>query len=130
ELVAICRVLESRGDEVHRYHHLPRRGMAEQRAFLLARSDADYVRFVDDDCLARTEVLARLVRTIERESCGFVGAFPYGLSHARDKRPQEQAIEFWDGPVQSETIVPGEGAWWRHRVHNAANVYDVARWLA
>jgi hypothetical protein len=46
---------------------------------------------------------------------------PIGLSHADDVRPHEQAIEFWDGPVEPEEFVFDTVPWMRHKVHNAAN---------
>ncbi len=50
-----------------------------------------------------------------------------GLSYLDDVRPQEQAIEFWDGPVEPEVVRPGSEAWKRARLHNAANLAHVAR---
>jgi hypothetical protein len=54
-----------------------------------------------------------------------VGSALIGLSFIDDVRPDEQAIEFWDGPVQPEEVRPGSPAWERYRLHNAANVLHV-----
>ena len=42
----------------------------------------------------------------ERSCLGFVGSAVIGLSFVDDVRPHEQAIEFWEGPVQPEIVVP------------------------
>ncbi|HZP43134.1 MAG TPA: glycosyltransferase family A protein [Candidatus Binatia bacterium] len=129
EVRAVCRVLEATGRPVETRRNLPRRGLAEQRRFLLGRARAPYVLFLDDDVILEPWALGALHRTIRAEGCGFVGAAVVGLSHAGDVRPAEEAIEFWDGPVRPERIEPGEGAWHRHRLHNAANLLHVARRL-
>ena len=46
---AMVRVLRHRGVPVELHRHLPRRGIAEQRAFLLSCARADAVLFLDDD---------------------------------------------------------------------------------
>ncbi len=125
EVATMIRVLEARGHAVAVYHHLPRRGMAEQRAFLLARSEADQVLFLDDDVVLAPEVLERLVMTLAEQGCGFVGAPVIGLSHRGDVRLHEQDVETWEQPVQPEDVVPNGPAWPRHRMHNAANALHV-----
>ncbi len=122
EVTAVVRVLEQRGIPVERHRHLPARGMAEHRAWLLHRARAPYVLFLDDDVLLEPDLVARLVRAIRREGCGFVGSALVGLSHVGDVRPEEERIEFWDGPVRPERVAPGSAAWARHRLHNAANL--------
>ena len=129
ELVAVRRVLQAAGLLVEWHTHLPRRGMAEQRQFLLDHTTAPYALFLDDDLVLEPDVVARLLRVLRRERCGFVGAMPIGLSYLHDVRPQEQLIEFWDGPVEPETIVPGSAAWMRHDQHNAANIHHIAERL-
>ena len=52
EVQAVLRVLEARGHHVEIHKHLPRRGMAEQRQFLLDCADARYVLFLDDDVIS------------------------------------------------------------------------------
>ncbi len=125
EVTTMVRVLEARGHPVAVHHHLPRRGMAEQRAFLLARAQADLVLFLDDDVVLVPEVLERLVMTMGEEGCGFVGAPLIGLSHRGDVRPHEQELEVWGEGVQPEDVVPDGPAWGRHRLHNAANAQHV-----
>lgn len=126
DLQAIYRVLVARGNHVYTFWHLPRRGIAENRQFLLERSESPYVLFMDDDIISETQVLERMVETIQTEGCGFVGAFPAGLSFLQDERPHEQRIEFWEGPVVPEMVRPGTPQWDRHLLHKAANIYHVA----
>jgi len=125
EVRALARVLEAQGRQVELHHHLPRRGMAEQRHFLLDRASAPYALFLDDDVILEPDAIARMLELIEREGCGFVGSAVIGLSHRGDVRPDEQAIELWEGPVQPERVAPGSSEWGRHRVHNAANLWHV-----
>lgn len=122
EVRAVARILESRGHEVAFRRHLPRRGLAEHRQSLLDLATAPYVLFLDDDVYLEPSLLGRLVRALRLAGCGFVGSAVVGLSHAGDRRPDEQAVEFWDGPVLPERIGPGTPAWQRHRLHNAANL--------
>ncbi len=129
EVAAAVRVLRARGREVDVAKHLPRRGMAEQRDFLLARARSPYALFLDDDVILEPGVLGRMLTAIREEQCGFVGCALVGLSYLRDVRPQEQTIEFWDGPVRPERVLPGTPEWDRHRLHNAANLYHVEQAL-
>lgn len=124
-LLAAQRLLGARGREVVLLRHLPRRGMAEQRQFLLDQATAPYALFLDDDVILEPFVLSQLLSVIRREGCGFVGSALHGLSHLADERPHEQALEFWDGPVEPEVVEPGTPAWDRHRLHNAANLFHV-----
>lgn len=129
EVAAVLRVLAARGHEIERHKHLPRRGMAEQRRFLLSRVRAPYALFLDDDLILEPFVLQLMHDTLRTQSCGFVGCAPIGLSFAEDVRPQEQAIEFWHERVMPETVLPSSPAWQRHRLHNAANLFHVQRRL-
>lgn len=129
EVQAVLRVLRAHGHPVTASKHLPRRGMAEHRQHLLDAATAPYVLFLDDDLILEPDIIERLVCAIERERCGFVGSAVIGLSHVDDVRPHEQAIEFWDGPVQPEAIGPESAAWARHRLHNAANLYHAQQRL-
>jgi len=128
-LQAVLRVLRARGVPVELHRHLPRRGIAEHRQYLLDQATAPYVLSLDDDCLLEPGVVARLVRVITEEGCGFVGAAFIGLSHAGDERPHEQVVELWDGPVAPETVRPGTAAWERYRLHNAANLFHLEQRL-
>ncbi len=125
EVKAPVRVLQAHGHEVRILKHLPRRGMAEQRQFLLSQVTAPYALFLDDDLILEPWVIGNMLKAIQEEDLGFVGSAVIGLSFANDVRPHEQAIEFWDGPVQPETIVPNGHGWDRWKLHNAANIYHI-----
>lgn len=129
ELRALQRYLVHRGHTLELHTHLPRRGMAEQRAFLLSRARQAACLFVDDDVILETDLITRLVTTLRREQCGFVGSALHGLSFLHDVRPQEQAIHFWDTRVAPEQVTPDSAAWARHRLHNAANLLHVQQAL-
>lgn len=129
ELQAVLRILRATGHTVEFHHHLPRRGMAEQRQFLLNQATAAYGLFLDDDLILEPTVLASMVAVLQREGCGFVGCAPVGLSFIHDVRPHEHAIEFWNGPVEPEEVHPGSRQWERHRLHNAANLFHVQQKL-
>ncbi len=129
ELQAALRVLRARGHVVEVHHHLPRRGLAEQRDFLLAQVRAHYALFLDDDLILEPEVIARMLSAIAEEGCGFVGCAVTGLSFIDDVRPHEQEIEFWDGRVQPEVVRPQWPQWDRYRLHNAANAYHLQQRL-
>src|ERR1700745_334438 len=72
-LQTIIRLLELQGNNVIIYRNLPRRGMAQQRQFLLDHSNATYSLFLDDDLLLEPFVVHNLRQTLEKEGCGFVG---------------------------------------------------------
>ncbi len=127
EVQAVLRVLRARGCEVETHRHLPRRGLAEHRDFLLSRARAPYALFLDDDVIVEPDLLERLLGALREQGCGFVGSALIGLSHAADERPHQQHIELWDGPVRPETIRPGGPEWARHHLHSAANLYHVQR---
>lgn len=124
---SLLRVLRLQGREVHVTRHLPRRGMAEHRAFLLARASTDYVLFLDDDVWLEPGALARLHAAITELGCGFVGAAVQGLSYLADRRPHElEPYEEWGGPPVPELVEPGAPAWQRWTLHNAANPTHLA----
>ena len=129
EVQAIVRVLRARGLPVAIHRHLPRRGMAEQRQFLLDCARGRQALFLDDDVILEPDLLARLVAALERHRCGFVGSAVIGLSYDGDVRPHQQRIEFIDGAVTPETIRPGMPQWQRHELHSAANLHHVAKRL-
>jgi GT2 family glycosyltransferase len=129
EVKAVVRLLRARGHPVEIHKHVPRRGMAEQRQFLLQRARSPYVLFLDDDVILEVDLLDRLVSSLVRTGCGFVGSAVIGLSYADDVRPHQQQIEFWDGEVEPEEVRPGTSKWDRHLLHNAANLLHVARQL-
>jgi GT2 family glycosyltransferase len=126
----MVRVLRRRGAAVELVRHLPRRGVIEHRAALLARADAEHVCFLDDDVWLEPGVLARLQTALRTLGCGFVAAAMQGLSHVDDPRPAEcAAFEVWDGPVEPETVVKDSPAWARWTLGNAANGVHLAERL-
>jgi GT2 family glycosyltransferase len=129
EAQAVARVMRARGHDVEIHRHLPRRGLAEQRDFLLSRARAPYALFLDDDVLIEPDLVERLVRAIRAERCGFVGSAVTGLTFLGDVRPHEEDIELWEGRVVPEEVRPGSAAWARHRLHNAANLWHVQQRL-
>ncbi len=129
-VLALRRIIEARGGAVE-WHTRPQvHGIAEQRAFLLARACADSVLYLDDDVYMEPWVVERLLDTLRTEGCGFVGAFPAGLSHRDDVRPHQQHVEYWDGPVRPEVVEPDSPVWERWQLHRAANLYHASQRLA
>jgi len=123
-IAALARVIAARSrNPVEWYHRPERQGIAEQRQFLLGRATAPAVLYLDDDVLMEPWVVEELAAALQREDCGFVGAFPSGLSFRDDVRPEQQHVEFWDGPVAPEAVEPGSPAWERRHLHRAANLY-------
>lgn len=129
EAQAALRVLRAHGQEALLLRNLPRRGMAQQRQFLLDRVSAPYCLFLDDDLILEPYVLGNMLLAIREAGCGFVGSAVIGLSYIEDVRPHQQAIEFWEGPVRPEVLRPSTSGWERHRLHNAANLYHVQQRL-
>src|SRR5881398_1977305 len=99
EVAAVLRYLRATGRTVETFRRLPRRGMAEQRAFLLAQARARFSLFLDDDVILEPDLIERLHTVIHEEGCGFVGSAPHGLSYLGQHRPAQEAIEFWNCPV-------------------------------
>ncbi len=129
-ILTLRRVIEARGGIVE-WHTRPQvHGIAEQRDFLLRRARADAVLFLDDDVLMEPPVIERLLETLRAEGCGFVGAFPAGLSHRDDVRPAQQIVQRWAGRVRPEVVEPESPAWERWQLHRAANIYHAAQRLA
>lgn len=128
-VASLVRIIESRtGNLVQWHHRIQRLGIAEQREFLLQQANAPSVLYLDDDVFMEPWVLQEIVSALTRERCGFVGAFPTGLSFRNDVRPAQQYIEFWDGPVTPEAIAPESEAWEKRRhLHRAANLYHATR---
>ena len=126
-VAAMIRVLEAQGRPVVMERHLPRRGVAEQRDFLLGRATAAAVLFLDDDVWLEPGALARLHDALTTLGCGFVGMAVQGLSYLGDARPEEQtAFEPWGDGVQPEIVRPATAAFERWRLHNAANLVHLA----
>lgn len=121
EIQTLVRALRWHGHRVTLHRHLPRRGMAEQRNFLLEQSHAPYVHYLDDDVLLDPPVIERMLGVLQAEACGFVGCAATGLGYIDDVRPHQQQIELWTGPVKPEPFEPEAIPWERHLVNNAAN---------
>ncbi|WP_433536699.1 glycosyltransferase [Micromonospora sp. CA-249363] len=122
----MVRALRHAGHPVLLTRRLPRRGLAEHRAYLLAASAARYVLNLDDDVWLEPGALRRLVTAIEELGCGFVGNGVHGLSYVDDVRPDTHGhYEEWAGPPVPERIRPGTGEWDRARIHSAANLLHV-----
>lgn len=121
EIQTLVKALRWHGHNVTLHRHLPRRGLAEQRHFLLEQSGALYVHYLDDDVLLDPLVVERMLRVIQAERCGFVGCAAVGLSYIDDIRPHQHHIELWSGQVAPEPFEPETIPWERHLVNNAAN---------
>lgn len=121
EIQTLARAFALRGQAVQYVHRPSRRGMAEQRHFLLSQAKTPYVLFLDDDLLLEPWVVERMLDVLRSDGCGYVGMAPIGLSHVDDVRPHEQQIELWEGRVQPEEYVFETVPWQRYKLHNAAN---------
>jgi hypothetical protein len=130
EVQTLVRALRWRGHRVTLHRHLPARGMAEQRHFLLQGSRAPYVHFIDDDVLLEPGTMRRMLTTLQTEKCGFVGCPATGLEYLDDFRPHQQKIELWHGPVRPEPFAPDNLPWERHLINNAANPLHLEQQLA
>jgi hypothetical protein len=125
-VASMVRVLRHQGHPVLLRRNWPRRGIAHQRAFLLAHSAATYVLNLDDDVWLAPGTIARLHAAISELGCGFVGHGVHGLSYREDERPEQQRpFELWAGSVTPEDFGPGDVRWQRHHVHSAANLLHV-----
>ena len=130
EIATLVRALRWHGHRVALHRHLPRRGLAEQRQFLLEQSRAPYVHYLDDDVVLDPPVMERMLRVLQAEGCGFVGCPATGLAYLDDRRPQQQHIDLWTGPVKAEPFDEQSIPWERHLVNNAANPLHLEQWLA
>ena len=119
------RLLEKKGHPVRQLVNLPRRGLAQQRQFLLDSVESPYCLYLDDDVLLEPFVVGNMLQAQEEEEIGFVGQALIGLSYRNDYRPHQQAIELWDGPVEPELVTPQHASWQRHALHNAANILHI-----
>jgi len=125
ELRGVLRVLRAHGHVVELHRHLPRRGLAEHRQYLLAQCRAEHALCLDDDLLLEPWVVGQMSDALTHEGCGFVGSAVHGLSAVGDVRPHQQGVELWHGRVEPERVEPGSPAWRRHELHNAANLWHV-----
>jgi len=99
--------------------------MAQQRQFLLDRSEAPYSVFLDDDVILEPYVIKNMHQVLQKYNCGFTSCAVIGLSYMNDWRSHQQDIEFWEDGVTPEYIIPGSTEWERYALHNAANIYHV-----
>lgn len=126
----MARALRHTGHPVLLTRRLPRRGLAEHRAYLLSLSTARLVLLLDDDVWLAPGTVSRLVTAIGELRCGFVGNAVHGLSYLDDVRPADQdAYVEWDGRPEPERIRPGTTQWSRARLHSAANLLHVTERL-
>ncbi len=130
EIQTLVQALEWHGHTVKLLRNVPRRGMAQQRHFLLEQSQARYVHFIDDDVLLDPPVMERLLGVLRAEGCGFVGCAATGLAYLADVRPHQQHIELWEGPVRPELFESGRIPRHRCAVNVAANPLHLERKLA
>jgi glycosyltransferase involved in cell wall biosynthesis len=130
EIQTLVQALKWHGHRVMLHRHLPRRGMAEQRNFLVEQSHAPYIHFLDDDVLLDPAVMQRMLGVLQAEECGFIGCAATGLNYLNDVRPHQQHIELWTGPVRPEPFEPDSIPWNRHMVNNAANPLHLEQQLA
>ncbi len=126
-VAAMIRVLQAQGRNVHTYRHLPRRGMAEHRQYLLGLATARRVLFLDNDVWLEPGSVSRMDDALQSLGCGFIGMAVQGLSHLTDVRPEEQTtFEPWEGLVHPEHVRRAEPAFQRWPLHNAANPAHLA----
>ncbi len=126
-VASMLRLLRSQGRRVSVHRHLPRRGLAEHRQFLLDNATAEFVLFLDDDVWLEPGTLERMVEAIGVLGCGFVGCFPQALSYVGDDRPHERAVfEPWHGTTRPEQLRTNHPALSRQSLHNAANLTHLA----
>ncbi len=131
ELVTLYQALTLAGHPVRTLVNLPRRGMAQQRQFLLEQASAPLVHFLDDDILLGPTMLERMVQVLTSEGCGFVGAGISGLRFADDLQPEDlETFEPWQGPVQPEPHTWETIPWPRYRLHIRANPLHLSRLYA
>jgi GT2 family glycosyltransferase len=125
---AMVRVLEAQGHRVQLERHLPRRGLAEHRDYLLGLASAPFVLFLDNDVWLEPGSLVRMSRALEASGCGFIGSAVQGLSYLTDRRPHERiGLALWpDDEVLPERIRPGSEGFSRWPLHNAANLAHAA----
>ncbi|MEW9549888.1 glycosyltransferase family 2 protein [Nonomuraea sp. NPDC050783] len=126
-VAAALRILAHRGSPVELLRHVPARGLAEQRQFLLEQAGRRFALYLDDDVWLEPGALGTLAGALDELACGFVGYALHGLSYRDDPRPHELvSYEEWPGPVRPERVRRDGPAWWRHRLHNAANPLHLA----
>ena len=131
EFISLYRALELGGHTVRTLVNLPRRGIAQQRQFLLEQAQAPFIHFLDDDVLLGPTMLQRMVEVLESERCGFVGAGVSGLRHLSDLRTEDLVpFEPWEGPVRPEPHTWETIPWQRYTLHIRDNPLHLSRLYA
>ena len=130
EIRTLADALRWHGHDVTILRNLPRRGMAQQRQFLLEQASAPYVHYLDDDVALEPRVMERMLGVLQSEGCGFVGCPAVGLQYLEDVRPHQQGIEVWDGPVVPEPFTPNTIPLDRVAINSAANPLHLEQRLA
>lgn len=122
ELAGLVGVLETSGHAVRFVdaQAKPRDGGRVQA--LLDRAAAEYVLVVDDGVFLEADLLGRLVGGLRASGGALLGSSVIDLRFRDEHRPDEEAIEFWDGPVRPEEIGVDSRAWARRKVHRGANL--------
>ncbi len=121
-VAGLAAILEARGHPV-RLAALPAAATpGRRRQVLLEAVAAPYLLVIDDGVYLEPDLLGRLVAAIRATRCGFVGSAVVDLRFLGDHRPDEEVIEFWDGPVRPEDVKVWSPAWNRRRVHRGANL--------
>lgn len=127
---AMVRVLRAQGRSVTLLRHVPARGLAEHRQFLLESSSAKRVLYLDDDVWLEPGALQRMVSALDNLGCGFVGMAPQGLSYLDDRRPHElTSFQPWKESVEPEQVRQGTPEFDRWPLHNAANLAHLSHQL-
>ncbi len=127
-VLGVRRVLEHLGHQLEWHARPDRRGVAEQRDFLLGRAVSRRCVLLDDDVLLAPGSLRRLCEALDQVGGGFVGMAMTGLSHVADERLHEHvSFEPWPDRVEPERLRKDTPAWERWRLHNAANPVHLAR---
>ncbi|NJP94127.1 glycosyltransferase family 2 protein [Nonomuraea sp. FMUSA5-5] len=126
-VASAVRILEHLGSEVALLRHVPARGLAEQRQYLLEQAGRPLCLYLDDDVWLEPDAVGVLLAAMAQLRCGFVGYGLHGLSYRDDRRPHElEPYEEWAREVWPERVRRGSPAWGRHTLHNAANPLHLA----
>ncbi|HEX4898473.1 MAG TPA: glycosyltransferase family A protein [Candidatus Limnocylindrales bacterium] len=122
ELSGLVGVLEASGHAVRFVDaQAPGRDGGRVQA-LLDLAAAEYVLVVDDGIFLEADLLGRLVGGLRASGGALLGSSVVDLRFRDEHRPDEEAIEFWDGPVRPEQIGVDGRAWARRKVHRGANL--------
>ena len=81
EIQTLVDALRWHGHRVTVLRNWPRRGLAQQRQFLLEQASAPYVHYLDDDVALDPDVMQRMLGRLQDEGCGFVGCPAVGLRY-------------------------------------------------